>query len=112
MLDSLRGDRRYGPHSTPEAVDRNRELVFAWDGLSLALLHGVDEPRTAAGHSLAPVGGDPETVSVSPWPFRENVVTLACEGRLLTESFRDGRELRRGLAKAPWATIETRLVPA
>jgi hypothetical protein len=112
VLDSLRGDPRYGPHSTTEAVERNRELVFAWDGLSLAFLHGVAEPRTAAGHGLAAVDGDPQRVTVSLWPFREDAVTLACEGRLLTEAYADERELRRGLAKAPWTTIETRLVPA
>lgn len=112
VLDSLRDDPRYGAHATPEAVERNRELVFAWDGLSLAVLHGVVEPRTAAGHELEPGGGDPATVTVSPWPFREDAVTLACEGRLLSETYPDERELRRGLAEAPWITIETRLVQA
>ncbi|MGH3042460.1 MAG: DUF3891 family protein [Gaiellaceae bacterium] len=112
VLSSLRGDPRYGAHATADAIERNRELIFAWDGLSLALLHGVVEERTAAGHTLAPVDGDPERVAVSPWPFREDAVTVACEGRVLRETFADERELRRGLAKAPWTTIETRLTPA
>lgn len=111
VLDSLGGDPRYEAPSTPEAVERNRELIFAWDGLSLALLHGVAERRTAAGHSLAPVDGEVDHVSVSPWPFRGDAVTLVCEGRLLAEAYPDQRELRRGLAKAPWITIETRLTP-
>jgi hypothetical protein len=51
-------------------------------------------------------------VAVAPWPFRDGEVTLACEGRLLAETFADERELRRGLARAPWRTIETRLTPA
>jgi hypothetical protein len=110
VLESLRGDPRYGAHSTPEAVERNRELIFTWDGLSLAILHGVKNERTAAGHTLAPVDNSAR-VAVSPWPFREGEVTLVCEGRLLTASYPDERELRRGLAKAPWLTIETRLVP-
>ena len=112
VLDSLRGDRRYGAHATPEAVERNRELIFTWDGLSLAFLQGVGEERTAVGHTLAMVGGDPAQVSVSPWPFRSEKVTLACEGRLLTATYGDERELRRGLAKAPWRTFETTLTPA
>ena len=41
MLESLRGDPRYGAHATDEAVERNRDLLFDWDGLSLAFLHGV-----------------------------------------------------------------------
>ncbi len=112
VLESLRGDPRYGAHSTTAAVERNRELIFTWDGLSLAFLHGVQKERTAAGHTLVPVDGDPTRVTVAPWPFRADAVTLVCEGRLLTEAFADERELRRGLAKAPWTTIETRLTPA
>jgi hypothetical protein len=112
ILGSLRGDPRYGAHATPDAIEQNRELVFTWDGLSLVLLHGVSEERTAAGHTLAPVDGGTERVAVSPWPFREDAVTVACEGRVLRETFADERELRCGLAKAPWTTIETRLTPA
>ena len=112
VLESLRGDPRYGAHATAGAVARNRELLFAWDGLSLALLHGVTDEKPAAGHTLAPVDGDPTRVTVSPWPFRTDEVTLACEGRVLAGTFADERELRRGLATAPWTTIETRLVPA
>jgi len=112
VLDSLRGDPRYGAHATPEAVERNRELVFTWDGLSLALLHGVTTERNAVGRALTPVGDDPTRVIVSPWPFREDAVTLVCEGRLLAETYADEREMRRGLAKAPWTTIQTRLTPA
>jgi hypothetical protein len=111
VLESLRGDPRYGAHATPEAVERNRELIFTWDGLSLALLHGVTGEKAAVGHTLAAVDGDPTRVTVSPWPFRQDEVTLSCDGRLLTETFADERELRRGLAKAAWTTIETRLSP-
>ncbi|HXV33067.1 MAG TPA: DUF3891 family protein [Gaiellaceae bacterium] len=112
VTDTLRGDPRYGPHTTPEALERNRELVFTWDGLSLALIHGVTAEKSAAGHALAAPEGDPARVTVSPWPFRDDAVTLVCEGRLLAETYADERELRRGLAKAPWRTIVTRLEPA
>jgi hypothetical protein len=112
VLESLRGDPRYGAHAAPGAVELNRELVFTWDGLSLALLHGIRAEKAAAGHTLVPVDGDPTRVAVSPWPFRADEVTLACEGRVLTAAYADERELRRGLAKAPWTTIETTLVRA
>jgi hypothetical protein len=105
VLESLRGDPRYGAHATPEAVERNRELIFTWDGLSLALIHGVTGEKTAAGHTLRPLDGDPARVTVEPWPFRNDEVTLACDGRLLTQTYADERELRRGLAKAPWTTL-------
>ena len=58
ILESLRGDPRYAAHADPGAVERNRELIFAWDGLSLATLHGVTTERKAAGHTLAPADGD------------------------------------------------------
>ena len=112
MLESLRGDPRYAAHATPGAVERNRELIFTWDGLSLAILHGVTSERSAAGHVLAPADGDPARLTVSPWPFRDNEVTLVCEGRLLMGPCAGENELRRGLAKAPWRTIETTLEPA
>jgi hypothetical protein len=111
VLESLRGDPRYEPHSTPEAVERNRELVFTWDGLSLALLHGVTGEKSAVGHTLLAVDGDPLRVTVSPWPFRDAEVTVACEGRVLAGSYADAQDLRRGFAKAPWTTIETMLTP-
>jgi Protein of unknown function (DUF3891) len=111
VLESLRGDHRYGAHSTPQAVERNRDLVFDWDGLSLALLHGVEGEKRAGGCQLTPVDGDPTRVAVSPWPFRDDLVTVACDGRVLTGRFADERELRRGLAKAPWTTIVTELRP-
>jgi hypothetical protein len=112
VLDSLRGDPRYGPHTTPEAVERNRELIFAWDGLSLAVVHGVTGEKSAAGHVLTAIDGDSARLAVSPWPFRDAQVTLVCDGRLLTETYADERELRRGLARAPWVTVETTLEPA
>lgn len=110
VRESLLDDPRYAPHATAEALERNRELIFTWDGLSLAFVHGVTKERTAAGHTLAPADV-PQRVTVSPWPFRDGEVTLTCEGRLLRETFASEGDLRRGLAKAPWRTIETTLVP-
>jgi hypothetical protein len=112
LLDSLRDDPQYRRHATADAVEQNRALIFAWDGLSLALLHGVTGERTAAGHVLTPVDGDASQVIVSPWPFRDGAVSLTCEGRLLMETYPTHGDMRRGLAKAPWRTIVMKLVPA
>ena len=112
VLDTLRDDPRYAAHATPDAVERNRERIFTWDGLSLAIVHGVTGEKNAVAHTLAARDGDPTRVTVAPWPFREDTVTVVYEGRLLTETYPDERELRRSFAKAPWTTIETRLEPA
>ncbi|HET9213210.1 MAG TPA: DUF3891 family protein [Gaiellaceae bacterium] len=111
LLESLRADPWYAPHATGEAIAANRELVFAWDGFSLALLHGVAEERRAGGRTLAPAEGDPARVTVSPWPFRGDLLEVACDGRLLRGPFAGDRELRQGLAEAPWLTIRIELVP-
>ncbi|HSK15428.1 MAG TPA: DUF3891 family protein [Gaiellaceae bacterium] len=108
VLASLRADPAYAAYATPEAVAANRELVFLWDGLSLALLHGVTDQREVAGLALAPRDG---AVAVSPWPFRDGSLTLVCEGRLLAGPFAGKDEMRRALAEAPWRTLAVRLVP-
>ena len=111
VLEGLRADPHYAAHATVEAVERNRGLIFAWDALSLALLHGVADERKAAGHVLAPVDGDSERVAVAPWPFRCEALAVVCDGRLLRGRFTDEHELREGLARAPWLTIRIELIP-
>src|SRR5258708_5480503 len=37
LLAALRDDHRYAEHAAASAVDRNRRLLSAWDGISLAL---------------------------------------------------------------------------
>ena len=95
----------------PGEVARNRELVFVWDALSLALVHGVTDERTAAGHTLAAEGGDPGRVRVAPWPFRAPEVTVAFEGRVVAGTFTDEEAMRAALAAAPWTVVETALRP-
>lgn len=112
VLATLRDDPAYARHASPEAVARNRDLLFAWDGLSLALLHGVTEERAVAGHTLAAVAADPGRVTLSPWPFRTETVSLVCEGRRLRGPYADERGLRRSLEAAPWRTLTVRLEPA
>jgi hypothetical protein len=87
---TLRSDPRYGPYTTLEA-EENRELI-TWDGL-LAVVH-ASPAKGAAGHSSARATAT-RAVTVSPWPFREDEVTLVCDGRLLTETYFDEPEPAR-----------------
>lgn len=118
LLDSLRHDPVYAPHATPAVIARNRQLVATWDRLSLALCHGVRTPQTVVGVptateptplSLVPIDGDPTRVTVDPWPFRDEMVDLVCEGRRLPQTFTDESAMRAALAAAPWVTIVTHL---
>jgi Protein of unknown function (DUF3891) len=120
ILTGLRADPLYAPYAAPEIVERNRRLVAVWDGLSLGICHGLHEPREygnvpAADGSLtltlAPIDGDPTHVTVDPWPFHPDSVTLTCEGRRLPQTFTDEAAMCTALAAAPWVTITTRLQP-
>lgn len=95
----------------PDEVARNRELVFAWDALSLAIVHGVTGAATVAGRVLTAEDGHPARVRVAPWPFRADELRVVFEGRFLAGRFTDEEIMRRALAEAPWTTLETLLRP-
>ncbi len=108
----------------PELVTRNSDLVWAWDGLSLALL--LDwAPYTlravpAAGRSRVDivVRAVPErdglvTLSLSPWPFAERAgVLVETEGRRLVGTYPSEPALHAALEQAPWESVRFGLVPA
>jgi hypothetical protein len=117
LLQALRADAVTAPQVTPERVARNSQLVWTWDTLSLALLldwapqtlHAVP---TADGGAVdvslqsVPARGGPDLFRLQPWPFAAAVVRVHCEGRRLTGGFPDDAALARGLAQAPWETVE------
>ena len=102
------------------AVRRNQRLVFAWDGLSLALCLGWSE-HVAAGVpsrgedaddlSLVPGVGGGRFV-LDPWPFSASEVTVGCEGRRLLRRAETEKELRTVLAEAPHVRLRFVLVPS
>ncbi|MDQ4071983.1 MAG: DUF3891 family protein [Actinomycetota bacterium] len=103
-------------------VSRNARLVFAWDGLSLALcLRWSDHVAAdvpAAGQAVEDVrlqplaGAAGARFAVDPWPFAGAEVAVRCEGRQLPGHFRTEEELRSALADAEQVTLEFALVPA
>jgi len=101
----------------PAEVARNRALLRCWDSFSLALclphlpwrLEGV--PAAAGGAAIV-LDGAGEAVTVDPWPFRDDRVELACEGRRLEGRFSDEAVLHATLAEAPWVALRWALTPA
>ena len=87
----LRADPRTAPFAADEIVRRNQQLVWRWDSLSLGLLL-----------EWAQLGLD-------PWPFRDDRVSLRCEGRRLAGRFDDEEAMRAALDAAPWVTLELEL---
>jgi hypothetical protein len=94
-------------HEPDEQIERNRRLIWAWDGFSLALLLGW-APWTA---EAVPSAGGPLDVllgadgTVDPWPFGARRVEVRCEGRLLTAPSPDQKSLDAALAAAPWVDL-------
>jgi hypothetical protein len=84
-----------------DQVERNQQLVWLWDFLSLALCLRWNG-RGVSG--LTYTG-----TTFEPWPFRDESVTLRTEGRRLAGRFDDEDAMRAALAAAPWVTLEFRL---
>ncbi|MFZ1995361.1 MAG: DUF3891 family protein [Solirubrobacteraceae bacterium] len=119
LLQALRGDPVTAPHTGAERLARNSQLVWTWDLISLALLSDW-APRTleavptagsgAVDIALQAVPEEPLAASLDPWPFTAPEVRVHCEGRRLTQGLPDDDALARGLAAAPWETVEFTLV--
>jgi hypothetical protein len=86
-----------------QAVRRNQRLVWTWDSLSLGLL------LDWAPFELDEVGVTVTNGSLEPWPFREDRVSLRCEGRRLSGRFETEDSMHEALASAPWATLDLEL---
>ena len=102
-------------------VSRNQRLVFAWDGLSLALCLGwrdhVAAKIPAAGETgadvrLAPVAGNaPGRFTADPWPFAAPEVAVRCEARRLAPRYATETALHAALNDAAEVALDFSLVP-
>ena len=113
LVRSLAADPRYAPYVEPEALERNRRLVGAWDAISLMLCmrrlpYTIDRPECL---ELSAASSDGARARLDPWPFRGETLTVRCEGRRLEGRFQTDEELREALAEAPWRTLDIELVP-
>lgn len=116
LLDSLRADPLTAEAATDERVGRASQLVWTWDWLSLALcLDWAPDSAKAVPTADEPVelalraGEHSRRLTLTPWPFRDPVVTVSCEGQRLTERAANAEELREALAQAPWETLRFEL---
>lgn len=114
-------DWRHREALKPDALERNRRLIRAWDAMSLALYVGPRREKTiervptvkgeATTLTMRPLAGDPEKVVIDPWPFEGRWATVDCEGRRWERDCADEREMREALARATWVSLRTRLIP-
>ena len=105
-----------------EQLRRNQRLLWAWDGLSLALClrwgdyvaSDVPTPGdSGVDVGLEPVAGEAGGVyTVHPWPFAADEVTVRCEGRWLSACHQTESELQAALENAPQVTLDFTLLPS
>lgn len=104
-----------------DQVERNRRLLFAWDGLSLALClrweDHVAESVPTSGAAAADVRVHPPAdrpdgrVVLEPWPFAAERLTVRCEGRRLAARYATAGELHAAYDAAPPTWLAFALAP-
>lgn len=96
------------------AAERDADLLFALDALSLTLCHGWP-PR-----DLPPVDGvehhiaarDDSIWTLDPWPLETAELEIHLDARRLTERFTDEATLHAALASTPYERLAFVLRPA
>lgn len=113
-------DRLRDALARPEGeVERNQQLVWTWDALSLALCLGWapytqrDVPTARGTTELRLLDDDlGGGHSLDPWPFAADAVTVHAEGRLLpADRFAGEEELHAALSAAPVRRLQFALRP-
>jgi hypothetical protein len=96
LLDGARADQdrllALLPDLTREQAEREADLLFQIDALSLALCFGRD-----TGELL------------DPWPLDRDEVSVSIYGRRLSERFDDETAMQRALAATPYERLSWRL---
>ena len=120
LLGSLQKDPQYGDWSADHRVQHNSQLVWIWDAISLNLCMGISEtlridhvPADAEEITIT-LTLTPDSlheVTVSPWPFGVDSLTLQCEGKVLNERFNEETILQERLQEAPDESFAFRLRP-
>ena len=118
LIGSLSRDPVSAPGVEARTLQRNSQLVWIWDFLSLAVC--LDwAPRTA--RDAPTVGGPidieicagprPRTVTLDPWPFPGGALAVRCDARRLEQRFETQEELRVALAQAPGEVAQFDFLP-
>jgi hypothetical protein len=98
-----------------EQLERNRRLLWAWDGISLALCLGwqtlMNEVPAASGDAeLALELTGTDLFTLDPWPFEQHELELRCEGRRLDGPFESDAAIGEALDRAPSVSLSFTLM--
>jgi len=118
LIASLAKDPLSAPWVEMPALERNSQLVWIWDFLSLAVC--LDwAPRTARDAptldgavdiEIGP-GPRPRTLTLDPWPFRAGAVDVRCEGRRLGRRLESEQQLAAALRRSGGEVAQFEFLP-
>ena len=134
LREEWAGEVERDPHGAPGlgaiALAVNRDLMVAWDAISLAIcmprvpdsfegvpsLEGpvrieIYEDDGAVGEAPGPALTRERTFRMDPWPFAEPGVELEAWGRLLSERYTEREAMQAALAAAEPVPLRAILLP-
>ncbi len=99
-----------------DQLERNRRLLWAWDGISLALCLGWqtlmnEGPAISGDAELALELTGADLFTLDPWPFEAAQLELRCEGRKLDGPFESDAAIGEALDHAPSVPLSFTLMP-
>lgn len=110
LIESLQADAAM--------VERNSQLVWTWDFLSLAVClewtgrTARDVPAQDGAVDIEIERGPrPRTLTLDPWPFRAGAVAVRCDARRLERRLESQEELSAALTRAGGEVVEFEFVP-
>jgi hypothetical protein len=118
LIQALSNDPLSGPWVGEQELQRNSQLVWIWDFLSLAVCLEW-APRSARDaptlHGAVDIeierGPRPRTVTLDPWPFRARAIPVRCDGRRLAPRLESEQELASALARSGGEVVEFEFLP-
>ncbi|HEY0631985.1 MAG TPA: DUF3891 family protein [Thermoleophilaceae bacterium] len=93
--------RRLAAGFDADQLQRNQQLLWAWDFLSLGLCLRWEDRSV---HELTLRAG-----TIDPWPFAADSVHLHTDGRRLEGRYDTQESLHAALDAAPWVTLDFEL---
>ncbi|MGJ3251006.1 MAG: DUF3891 family protein [Elainellaceae cyanobacterium] len=124
LVGLLKTDVYYESSVSRSVIERNRQLIATWDWLSILMCIGFegskqvpDVPMTEGVQTLTLTSipssskSDAEFITVTPWVFQDDSVSLKVEGRVLYEAQSSDAAMRQALDEASWATLNIVLTP-
>jgi hypothetical protein len=119
LIEALSQDRVSRPWVGEQALQRNSQLVWIWDFLSLAVCldwtsrTARDAPTVRSAVDIEIERGPrPGTLTLDPWPFGAGTIPVRCDGKRLAGRLDGEQELAAALAGSGGEVVEFEFLPS